>query len=84
MQMRVNKVHCSNLRNCQQGDRQAPDLKVNKLPQVENHGFKLLYNEEVECALGCFINDTLQQKKMQYQYAPLTGVYKPDMKEFFS
>ena len=21
---------------------------------------------------------------MQYQYAPLTGVYKPDMKEFFS
>ena len=50
MQMRVNKVHCSNLRNCQQGDRQAPDLKVNKLPQVENHGFKLLHSEEVECA----------------------------------
>ena len=24
------------------------------------------------------------KKKMQYQYAPLTGVYKPDMKEFFS
>ena len=22
------------------------------------------------------------KKKMQYQYAPLTGVYKPDMKEF--
>ena len=21
---------------------------------------------------------------MQYQYAPLTGVYKPDLKEFFS
>ena len=36
------------------------------------------------CTLGCFINDTLQKKKMQYQYAPLTGVYKPDMKEFFS
>jgi len=36
------------------------------------------------CVLGCFINDTLQKKKMQYQYAPLTGVYKPDMKEFFS
>ena len=36
------------------------------------------------CPLGCFINDTLQKKKMQYQYAPLTGVYKPDMKEFFS
>ena len=35
-------------------------------------------------SLGCFINDTLQKKKMQYQYAPLTGVYKPDMKEFFS
>ena len=25
-----------------------------------------------------------KKKKMQYQYAPLTGVYKPDMKEFFS
>ena len=24
------------------------------------------------------------KKEMQYQYAPLTGVYKPDMKEFFS
>ena len=36
------------------------------------------------CTLGCFINYTLQKKKMQYQYAPLTGVYKPDMKEFFS
>ena len=36
------------------------------------------------CAVGCFINYTLQKKKMQYQYAPLTGVYKPDMKEFFS
>ena len=36
------------------------------------------------CTLGCFINNTLQKKKMQYQYAPLTGVYKPDMKEFFS
>ena len=23
------------------------------------------------------------KKKMQYQYAPLTGVYKRDMKEFF-
>ena len=23
-------------------------------------------------------------KKMQYQYAPLTGVYKPVMKDFFS
>ena len=34
--------------------------------------------------LGCFVNYTLQKKKMQYQYAPLTGVYKPDMKEFFS
>ena len=55
MQMRVNKVHCSNLRNCQQGDRQAPDLKVNKLPQVENHGFKLLYSEEEECANVCVI-----------------------------
>ena len=37
-----------------------------------------------ECSLGCFINNTLPKKKMQYQYAPLTGVYKPDMKEFFS
>ena len=36
------------------------------------------------CTLGCFINYTLQKKKMQYQYAPLTGVYKPDLKEFFS
>ena len=53
--MRVNKVHCSNLRNCQQGDRQAPDLKVNKLPQVENHGFKVLNSEEVECAYVCVI-----------------------------
>ena len=33
------------------------------------------------CTLGCFINYTLQKKKMQYQYAPLTGVCKPDMKE---
>ena len=24
------------------------------------------------------------KKKMQYQYAPLTGVYKPVMKDFFS
>ena len=46
--MRVNKIHCSNLRNCQQDDRQAPDLKVNKLPQDENHGFKLFYSKEVE------------------------------------
>ena len=37
-----------------------------------------------KCSVGCFINDPLQKKKMQYQYAPLTGVYKPDMKEFFS
>ena len=42
------------------------------------HGMRKLWR------LGCFINYTLQKKKMQYQYAPLTGVYKPDMKEFFS
>ena len=37
-----------------------------------------------KCTLGCFINYTLQKKKMQHQYASLTGVYKPDMKECFS
>ena len=46
--------------------------------------FKMHLITTVQCTLGCFINDTLQKKKMQYQYAPLTGVYKPDMKEFFS
>ena len=40
--------------------------------------------EIIICTVGCFLNYTLQKKKMQYQYAPLTGVYKPDMKEFFS
>ena len=45
---------------------------------------KVSLSHIAHCPLGCFINDTLQKKKMQYQYAPLTGVYKPDMKEFFS
>ena len=67
-------------------------IETKKLHPWSADALKHLYNVQsyavhmiaVHCTLGCFINNTLQKKKMQYQYAPLTGVYKPDLKEFFS
>ena len=53
------------------------NIKINPGPRHQR-------NIAQQCARGCFINDTLQKKKMQYQDAPLPGVYKLDLKEFFS
>ena len=66
-------------------------VKVSR--EAQNGCGEAFYSEEVVecwqhltcigCSLGCFKNDTLSKKILQYQYAPLRGVYKPDPKAFF-
>ena len=55
------------------------------------HGLKytnisssLLLKSNERVHLGCFKSDTLWRKKLQCQYNPLQGIYKPYPKEFFS
>ena len=73
-------------------------LAATSAVQLERKPFKrlipadVLRGESIQFILECQTNVWSRvfhklhfaKKKMQYQYAPLTGVCKPDMKEFFS
>ena len=44
---------------------------------------QIFYKRSEQWTLGCFKGDTLSRKKLQCQYNPLQGIYKPYPEESF-